>query len=117
MSCLDPKNCGGPAGAERHVVSMSANSEPLLSFLTEVQSLLDALSDRVRDLVTKFLFARLDDGRLFSAQGKSDRTPGGCFVLSIGPSQLGLELLAAMRAGEVEQFALGFSDQVEVPHV
>lgn len=92
-----------------NIMQMCANTDAVIKFFNDASFLLSSRTDASRKLFKDFIDSVVISGELFQLVGKSESTPGASdLVISILPSDLGLELLAALRAGNIDEFILDF---------
>lgn len=94
---------------EEIFIEMRANFQPLTEFLGELLSLLTNCSDVSRKFIYEFIDGLIISGKLFSLVSERSTTGGtNDLVIFVLPSKFGLELIAALRAGNVDEFMFNF---------
>lgn len=97
------------SGKIMNAIQMHTNTDAAIKFLNDASSLLSGRTDASRKIFKDFIDSVVIGGELFRLVGKSESTSRASdLVISILPSDLGLELLAALRAGNIDEFILDF---------
>lgn len=94
---------------EEKLFELRANLQPMADFFSELLSLLSNCSDVCRKFIYEFIQGLIISGKLFSLVSERSTTGGtNDLVIFVLPSKFGLELIAALRAGNVDESMFNF---------